>query len=214
MSEPTKLFAAALIAAQQAAQAVAKGAKNGFHGYRYASAEAIIAEGRSALSSAGLGVIPLSWEVSPDKTTIEVRYRVYHVSGEHLDGHFQTSVIPDKGRPQDKAEATALTYNLGYYLRALLLLPRVEADAEVDSRDDRNPQDATALIAGFRAELADAKTVAAFMRVAAGLAAAKKNGSLTGAQFDVLKGEYDALKLERLDSPRTVNTTAGKPVAA
>jgi lysozyme len=40
-------------------------------------------------------------------------------------------------RPLDKAVATAMTYNLGYFLRGLLLLPRVEEGTDVDQRDDR-----------------------------------------------------------------------------
>src|SRR5258707_6928030 len=47
----------------------------------------------------------------------------------------ETPIVEDKSRPMDKAVATALTYNLGYTLRGLLLLPRVED--EVDQRDDR-----------------------------------------------------------------------------
>jgi len=36
--------------------------------------------------------------------------------------------------------ATALTYNLGYFLRGLLLLPRVEEGHEVDQRNDQPEQ--------------------------------------------------------------------------
>ena len=50
---------------------------------------------------------------------------------------YETPIIPDKGRPMDKAVATARTYALGYMLRDLLLLPRVEPSADVDARDDR-----------------------------------------------------------------------------
>lgn len=45
--------------------------------------------------------------------------------------------MPEKGRPLDKAFATALTTALKYWLRDLLLLPRVVADDDMDTRDDR-----------------------------------------------------------------------------
>lgn len=134
MSE--KSLAAALIAAQQAAQGVTKDSKNEFHRYKYASSEAIIEEARAALSSAGLAVLTLGWKPSEDKTTMCVRYRLLALSGELLDFECSTAIVPEKGRPQDKAEATALTYSLGYFLRGLLLLPRVDAEHEVDKRND------------------------------------------------------------------------------
>ena len=134
MTTESKNLATALVAAQQSAQAVAKGSKNEFHKYKYASAEAIIEEARGALSSSGLALMAMGWRIEGDK--IHVSYRLYHLSGENLDIATETTVVPDKGRPADKAEATALTYNLSYVLRALLLLPRVDPASEVDARND------------------------------------------------------------------------------
>ena len=48
---------AALAGAQAIAGSVAKDARNPHHGYSYASAEAVIQEARTALSSAGLLVV-------------------------------------------------------------------------------------------------------------------------------------------------------------
>jgi len=137
-------MAAALVAAQRHAQAVAKASKNSFHGYKYASAEALIEESRLALGEAGLAVMPVNWVVVPVsdlegvKSKVQVTYMLVHESGASVTATTETSVLPEKGRPQDKAEATALTYNLGYYLRGLLLLPREEES--VDTRDDRQFQ--------------------------------------------------------------------------
>ena len=136
-------MAAALVAAQKHAQAVSKTSKNSFMGYKYASAEALIEEARVALNEAGLAVIPVQWSVVPVtdvegvRSKISVTYMLVHESGNSLTTVAETSILPEKGRPQDKAEATALTYNLGYYLRGLLLLPREEESQSVDSRDDR-----------------------------------------------------------------------------
>lgn len=137
-------MAAALVAAQKHAQAVAKTSKNTFHGYKYASAEALIAEGREALADNGLAVMPIEWRVLPVegiegvRSKVEVTYMLMHETGASVSAKCETSILPEKGRPQDKAEATALTYNLGYYLRGLLLLPREEPGTSVDARDDRN----------------------------------------------------------------------------
>lgn len=127
-------LAKALVNAQQSAQAVHKDSRNEWHKYAYASAEAIISEARTALSCAGLALLPVSWSVV-DGARVRVKYRLVHISGESMDLDTETSVVPEKGRPQDKAEACALTYSLSYLLRGLLLLPRVED--EPDRRDDR-----------------------------------------------------------------------------
>lgn len=142
-------MAAALVGAQKHAQAVTKTSKNTFHGYKYASAEALIAEGREALADNGLAVMPVEWRVLPVdgiegvRSKVEVTYMLVHESGASVTAKCETSILPEKGRPQDKAEATALTYNLGYYLRGLLLLPREEPGTSVDARDDRNHGQAT-----------------------------------------------------------------------
>ncbi len=144
---------AALVAAQAAARAVAKDAQNTFHRYKYASAEAIIAEAREALSGAGLAFLTLGWhfvaaQAGPDGFPggvigrVEVSYRLVHTSGEAFDMACSTPVIPEKGRPADKAEAAALTANLAYMLRGLLLLPRDDEQAAIDARDDRGYQPA------------------------------------------------------------------------
>lgn len=145
---------AALVAAQAAARAVAKDAQNTFHRYKYASAEAIIAEAREALSGAGLAFLVTGWQfvaaqAGPDGFPggvigrVEVAYRLVHTSGEAFDMACSTPVIPEKGRPADKAEAAALTANLAYMLRGLLLLPRDDDQAALDARDDRGYQPAT-----------------------------------------------------------------------
>lgn len=146
-TQTTAGLAAALVAAQAAARAVGKDATNQFHRYKYASAEAIIEEGRGALGVGGLALLPLGWTFqreapAHDKSpvgTLSSRYRLLHgASGEAIDLDVAWFVIPEKGRPEDKALAGALTTSLAYLLRGLLLLPREDADAAPDQRDDRN----------------------------------------------------------------------------
>jgi hypothetical protein len=137
-------IAIALVKAQAHASAVEKTSANTFHRYRYASAESIITEARACLAHAGLGVLAEGWEVesSEPHDRLVVQYLVVHDSG--LSWHprpTSTPIIPEKGRPQDKAEATALTYNLGYFQRSLLNLPRVEEGTDVDQRDDNAKDD-------------------------------------------------------------------------
>ena len=152
---PQATLAAALVCAQQSAQAVGKASKNAFHGYKYASAEAIIVEGREALTSAGLAMLRLSSSLVSEPTQIigkddkpvtveqfvlRATFRLYHVSGQFLDLTADMPVVPEKGRPMDKATSTAGTYLLGYMLRDLLMLPRVDAAEEVDARNDGKPK--------------------------------------------------------------------------
>jgi hypothetical protein len=132
-----KALAAALVKAQLAAEAVGKDKANAFHKYKYASAEAMLAEGREAITGAGLALFQLGWVVSADLAKMTVHYLLLeHTSGENVSWDAETSIIPDKGRPQDKAEAAALTYSIAYTIRGLLLLPRVDESASVDTRDD------------------------------------------------------------------------------
>lgn len=151
-SIPGPATCAALVAAQAAINPVEKGSTNTFHKYRYASGDEIIAEARSALNSAGLATFATRWQLTetPYQWTDEkgaviddvalrllVRYRLVHTSGEVMDFEpFSVPVLPEKGRPIDKAEAGARTYALSYFLRDLLLIPRVDESADVDQRDD------------------------------------------------------------------------------
>ena len=139
----TKSLAEGLVAAQNAVSAVAKDATNTFHKYKYASAESLIEEGRQALTSGGLSLMAFSWAFEPSADTsgkvigrVKVKYHLTHLCGESRDWECSTPVIPENGRPPDKAEFAAITENLGYTLRGLLLIPRQDA-ADISSRDDR-----------------------------------------------------------------------------
>lgn len=156
MTSVPAALAGALVDAQGRVSRVAKDSTNTFHRYKYAAAEDMIDEARSALNAAGLALMS-HWKVDQsayteretrtdrgDKTIVivgrvVVSYTLIHKSGQALRWITSTPIIPENGRPEDKAEMAALTANLGYTLRQLLLIPRGDDDGNaVDQRDDRS----------------------------------------------------------------------------
>jgi hypothetical protein len=135
----------ALAKAQQAAKAVGKDSRNTFHRYAYASAEAIYAECREHLSGHGLTVLPVASHIDlRDGQAILVRgYLLAHEGGGAMTCAQEWPVVPEKGRPLDKAVASADTTSLAYFLRSLLLLPRVDPSDDMDS-DARGSSHASA----------------------------------------------------------------------
>jgi len=149
-------LAAAIVRAQREARAVEKTAKHEHHRYWYVSADTMIAEGREALCIAGLALMTCGWRfvamespaVGEDVAgRVVVDYRLVHESGAMVEWTSSSFVIPGKGRPQDKAEMGAITENLSYTIRGLLMLPRVDEGASVETRRDadfeprRGPRD-------------------------------------------------------------------------
>lgn len=73
---------------------------------------------------------------------VRVRYLLTHDSGAAWElPPVECPVIPEAGRPWDKAMATALTYALGYALRGLLKIPRTGDPDKTESRDDVDQRD-------------------------------------------------------------------------
>ena len=140
-----------LAAALAAACAHATGApKDSRHqqGYAYASAESVLGEARAALSAHGVSVVPVSSEIewtgtieatsrdgrsqSHDVGTLRRSIAVIH-GIERIDAALDWPVVCGPGRPRDKAVAGALTSSLSYFVRDLLLLPRLTED-QLDAR--------------------------------------------------------------------------------
>lgn len=123
---------------------VSKDGKNAFHKYKYATADAIIEEARSALSGAGLVLLPLEASLNgterngPDRFELVRTFVLLHSSGEMTPLRVCWPVVPDNGRPLDKATAIADTLSLSYLLRDLLLMPRVDPTDDMNARDDRS----------------------------------------------------------------------------
>lgn len=138
-------IATALVQAQAAIRRVGHDAQNQHHRYKYTSAEALIESAREPMAKAGLALIEAGFALRTleGSAEIDVTYIVAHASGESWTMPTHTMpVLPEKGRPMDKAVATARTYSLGYALRGLLKIPRTDTDDDVDQRqedDHRQP---------------------------------------------------------------------------
>jgi hypothetical protein len=149
MSDTTNAtLSAALCKAQAAAKGVHKDGNNSFAKYKYASAEAIIREAQVHLQQAGLAVVALNTHLDVTGQVAEYGplliqrriYRIIHEGGQHEDMKQDWPVLPQKGRPLDKAAAVADTASLSYFLRNLLLMARVEAGMDLnDPRVDDGP---------------------------------------------------------------------------
>jgi hypothetical protein len=133
----------ALAVARDRCRTAFKGGFNDFHKYKYASADEVITVAKDALAETGLAIIPQSQKLSilgDGNATVHVLDRTIFLS--HSSGEFVPieiggwPVIPDKGRPLDKAVAVALTCSLAYWLRDLLQMPRGD-EADMNTRDDR-----------------------------------------------------------------------------
>ena len=133
---------AALLAAQRGIEEVSKDSKNSYHGYDYVSSEAMIGECRGVLHLYDLVLFETGIEIDTfaDKIVfVRVFYCLRHApSGEAMEWNRAFPVVPDKGRPVDKAFAGALTTGLNYTLRGLLMIPRLDSSDDMDhsSRDD------------------------------------------------------------------------------
>lgn len=150
---PTALLLQSLVEAQRIARGVEKTQLNSFHRYHYAGTETIILEAKDAMAHTGLALIPRGARVfaigtrmdGDPKAPREVpqlflakRWSLVHQAGGVLELDEQVwPVVPDKGRPLDKAVAAADTASLGYLLRNVLMLARVEEGTDLDhpSRD-------------------------------------------------------------------------------
>lgn len=136
-------LAEALVKAQGAAKSLTKGGVNSYHKYKYASAEQRIMSARW-LSHFGLSLSPKDFSVRFEGNQWVARREaeLLHVSGEARTVAIEWFIVPEKGRPFDKACAASHTASLGYLLRDLLLLPTVNKGEELDDplRDELNPE--------------------------------------------------------------------------
>lgn len=166
VSEPVAQVAcgklsAALATARDRCKMAAKGSYNSFHKYAYASADEIILTAKESLEGTGLAIIPQKQRMSVlalgNKAVYTLDRTIFlsHASGEFVPLTVEGwPVIPDNGRPLDKALATALTTSMAYLLRDLLQMPRGESE-DMNARNDTAEAKPAA-----RTEPAPAKTAA------------------------------------------------------
>lgn len=131
----------ALLLAQQLLPGVLKDSRNDFHKYKYVSSESMIRDARAALHEAGLVLLPSISHLKASDDTVDlgvpaiahmVWELVHPASMQAMELSTHWPVVPEKGRPLDKALASARTTGLGYLLRDLLLAPRVDKEDDMD----------------------------------------------------------------------------------
>lgn len=136
-------LAKALSEARDRCKTAHKDSRNEYHKYDYASSEAVLQAAAEALHGSGLAILPVrSWMTAIDSSLfLQRQFLVAHVSGECMPLELRDwPVIPERGRPLDKAYAGALTTSLAYFLRDLLGMPRVDPEDDVAGREDREPE--------------------------------------------------------------------------
>ena len=135
---PPRSLAAALALAQQKCRPARKDGRNAHHGYRYASADSIVAEAKAALAETGLALVPIETSLNRTDNGLELfrRLQLIHTSGESIVLACAWPVEVERGRPLDKATAIATTTSLAYLLRDLLMIPRQMPEGDMDSRTE------------------------------------------------------------------------------
>tara|TARA_Y100001968_G_scaffold113914_1_gene103365 strand:- start:1009 stop:1545 length:537 start_codon:yes stop_codon:yes gene_type:complete len=146
-----------LLMAQEGIGDIHKTSRNSYQGYDYASGEDIIRHCRVALHQHGLAAMRggwfwTRWSVTADGEPVRFVCITMLVSCPETNETWQTSVdwpvVVSKGRPDDKALASALTDGTKYWFLGLLMVPR--ADVEMDMRNDHVPDPARGTEKGGR----------------------------------------------------------------
>jgi hypothetical protein len=108
--------------------------------YKFARSEDIIAESRDALSENGLSLLPISSTLMFDDSGrvcgVDRTWSLRHESGESITIGSQWPATSNDWRQPEKAIASSATTCLGYQLRDILLLPRVDEEVDQDDEGD------------------------------------------------------------------------------
>lgn len=137
-NEPAQLLWAAMAQARAAMTPLVKDSENNFHNYRYTSADTMIGSGSRCLAAHGLSLIvqdaALDTESSPN--ILVATLLLAHSGGGTVRMSHHMAVLPDKGRPHDKALCSARTVLLAYCYRDVLGIERPDSDDDIAGRDD------------------------------------------------------------------------------
>ncbi len=141
-------LAEGLFLAQAAATTVESDGWNDHHKYKYPTQAAIAAKAREAMEAGGLFLNRLNSELIPTPEYlmragsqtpcfVRVTYRLAHRSGKALPPIIvEAPVVPDRGRPLDKALAAALTLCHKATLAGLFNMGWSDPSEDVDQRRD------------------------------------------------------------------------------
>jgi len=125
----------ALHAAQWEARSISKDSRNSFSSYDYTSAESMMRMWTDISGRHGLALFPLELRVkySPgDPPILCTTWVLSHIRGEDRTLTMDWPIVTGKGKPMDKAIASARTSSLGYLIRDLLVAPRVHPTDDMD----------------------------------------------------------------------------------
>lgn len=132
----------ALLKAQKAIEGVSKDKTHSFSHYKYTSSEHLVSVARRVLIENGLVVGRRNWSfegVTNDSELLKVKSRLFvshPESGESFDEDVVFPAIVRKGTAADKAICASLSTSLAYWLRDILLLPRMDEAESMDRRND------------------------------------------------------------------------------
>lgn len=176
---PLAPLAAALAAARKSAPTIAKLGSNDAHNFKYAQGEDVIEACRAVLAANGLSLFPVRLAArEPTKSEsigLEGKagrygvphsilcgsYWLLHESGARVDLYFETPIVPERGRPLDKATFAAETEQLAYAHRDVLgakrgttldVAGREDSDDHGDQPPPARPQPPARAPAGKRRE--------------------------------------------------------------
>lgn len=164
----------ALLEAQKALENVGRDKSNKHGNYDYVSAEEMIRSCREVLHEQGLSLFvlhqglevihtkTLSRDGAKDVDAVHL-HRVLRLSkgDEHIDLQNDWVTPIENGRPLDKAMAVATTSAMNYFLRDLLLVPRVDKSDDLDHDGSSPLDDALALARSKKLTRYDVEALAA-----------------------------------------------------
>mgnify|MGYP003112413499 FL=1 len=133
----------ALAAAQASADRIDKDSRNDFARYDYTSAESMMAMWTVIGEAHGLSLYPAALNI--EGGVLRTCWILEHAESEGTrEIRMDWPIVEAKGKPMDKAVASARTSSLGYLIRDLLIAPRVHPTDDMDhprwSMGDKEPQ--------------------------------------------------------------------------
>lgn len=140
-AEPT--LVRALHAAQFEANRIDKDSKNTFSNYDYTSAESMMSMWTEISGRHGLALFPMELNIryNPgDPPILQTTWLLSHIRGEDRTLTMEWPIVTGKGKPMDKAIASARTSSLGYLIRDLLVAPRIHPTDDMDHTRWSEPQ--------------------------------------------------------------------------
>ncbi len=136
----------ALHAAQWEARSISKDSRNSFSSYDYTSAESMMRMWTDISGRHGLALFPLELAVKyapGDPPILCTTWILSHIRGEDRTLTMDWPIVTGKGKPMDKAIASARTSSLGYLIRDLLIAPRVHPTDDMDHDTWSQPRESS-----------------------------------------------------------------------